>query len=162
MQPVQVSHPNVPVLPPAAEVPKAWSPWTAVVGDDATLPPARPTATYDVDLEPTKRLLISATADTTAQSLRALQATTASLVARLNGFGAGKHKTVDTMAALLAKPQCAKTIGLGSDKMLAGCFSRRKMVAMFGTAGSCSPRSPPTRRPSCSCAGSSRRSPWTC
>ena len=135
VQPIQLAHPNVPVLPPAVEVPKAWNPWVGVVGGDATfLAPGR-TATYDVDVEPTKRLLLSATADTTAQSLRTLQATTTSLVARLNGFGGRRHKAVDTMAALLAKPQCAKTIGLGSDKLLAGCFSRPKLVAMFGTQG---------------------------
>jgi hypothetical protein len=39
------------------------------------------------------------------------------------------------MAALLAKPQCEKAVALGADKMLAGCFSRPKLTAMFGTAG---------------------------
>jgi hypothetical protein len=135
VQPIQVSHPGVTALAPTVEVPKAWNPWVGVLGGDATLLAPGRTATYDVDLEPTKRLLIGATADTTVQGLRALQATTASVVTRLNGFGAGKRKAVDTMAALLAKPQCAKTVALGADKMLAGCFSRPKLSAMFGTAG---------------------------
>jgi hypothetical protein len=134
-QPIQVSHLDVPVLPPAVEVPKAWYAWLAVVGYQATFLAPRRTVTYDVDLEPTKRVLLGATADANAQSLRALQATTAALVARLNGFGAGRHKAVEVMAALLARPQCRKTVGQGSDKMLAGCFSRPKLVATFGTPG---------------------------
>jgi hypothetical protein len=135
VQPIQVSHPGATALAPAVEVPKAWNPWVGVLGGEATLLGPGRTATYDVDLEPTKRLVIGATNDTTAQGLRALQATTASVVSRLNGFGAGKHKAVDTMAALLAKPQCAKTVSLGADKLLAACFSRPKLVAMFGTVG---------------------------
>jgi hypothetical protein len=135
VQPIQVAHPGAAPLPPAVVVPKAWNPWAGVLGGGATLLGPGRTATYDVDLQPTKRLLISATADTTAQSLRALQAMTAAIVARNNGFGAPRHKAVDTMSTLLARPQCAKTIGLGSDKMLAGCFSRAKMIATFGTAG---------------------------
>jgi hypothetical protein len=134
-QPIQISHLNVPVLPPAVEVPKVWNPWLPIVGDRATFLAPRRTVTYDVDLEPTKRVLLGATADANAQSLRALQATTAALVARLHGFGAGRHKTIDTLNALLARPQCRKTVGQGSDKMLAGCFSRPKLVATFGTAG---------------------------
>ena len=135
VQPMQVSHLNVPVVAPNVEVPKAWNPWLPVVGDQATfLAPGR-TVTYDVDLEPTKRVLLGATADANAQSLRAMQATTTALVKRLNGFGAGRRKAVDTVAALLARPQCRKTVGQGSDKMLAGCFSRLKLVATFGTPG---------------------------
>jgi hypothetical protein len=135
VQPIQVAHPGAQPLAPSVEVPKAFNPWITALGGDATLLAPGKTATYDVDLEPTKRLVIGATADTTAQGLRALQATTASVVSRLNGFGLAKRKPVDTMAALLAKPQCAKTVSLGADKMLAACFSRPKLVAMFGTPG---------------------------
>src|SRR5215210_4051802 len=67
--------------------------------------------------------------------MHALNAFTGALVARNNAFGAPRRKAVDTLAAMVAKPQCAKTLGQGSDKMLAGCFSRRKIVAMFGTPG---------------------------
>ena len=79
--------------------------------------------------------MLAATNDANAQSLRALQATTAAVVLRMRAFGLGKHTTSATMAALLARPQCAKTIGQGADKMLAGCFSKRKVVATFGSAG---------------------------
>ena len=135
VQALQVAHPNVPVIPPAVEVPKVWNPWLPVVGDQATFLPPGKTVTYDVDLEPTKRVMFNATADANAQSMRALQATTAAIVARLRGFGAGKHTTGATMAALLARPQCAKSIGQGSDKLLAGCFSRHRVMTTFGTAG---------------------------
>jgi hypothetical protein len=133
--PIQIDHPDAPAVPPAVASPKSWLPWAGVLGTGATfLPPGR-TVTYDADLEPTKRALISAVADSKAQSMHALQAFAAALVARNNGFGAPRRKTVDTVAALVAKPQCAKTLGLGSDKMLAGCFSRRKIMTMFGTPG---------------------------
>lgn len=135
VQPIQVSHKDFPVLPPAVEIPKAFTPWLGVVGDQATFLPPGKTVTYDADLEPTKQVLLSATADANAQSMRALQAMTAAIVARMRGFNAGKHTTAATVAALLARPQCAKTVGQGADKMLAGCFSRRKLVATFGSAG---------------------------
>jgi hypothetical protein len=133
--PIQVAHADAPEVPPAVETPKTWLPWAGVLGDEATfLPPGR-TVTYDADLEPTKRVMISAATDSTAQSLRALHAMTAALALRMNGFGAGKIKTVDTVASLVARPQCSKALGLGADKMLEGCFSRRKMMATFGSRG---------------------------
>ena len=105
-------------------------------GDEDTtfLAPGR-SVTYDVDLEPRKRLLISATTDSNAQSLRGLHATVAALVAAEKDFGAGTSKTVDTVNSLLSRPQCAKTLGQGSDKMLAGCFSTPKVLATFGSRG---------------------------
>jgi hypothetical protein len=53
----------------------------------------------------------------------------------MRAYGAGAHPTSATHAALLARPQCAKTIGQGADKMLNGCFSKRKVMATFGTSG---------------------------
>ncbi len=132
--PIQVSHGDVPEIDPKA-APKAWAPWANVLGLDATfLAPGR-TATYDVDLEPLQRVLIGAAVDSKAQSLRAFQATVGALVAARNGFGGTGSTILDTMSALAARPQCAKVIGQGSDKMLAGCFSRRKMTLTFGNQG---------------------------
>jgi len=147
--PIQVAHPDVPVVPPAVATPKAWAPWAGVLGDEATfLPPGR-TVTYDVDLEPTKNVLISAATDSTAQSMRALQAAVGALVLRLNGFGVRNAKTVPTVDSLIDRPQCAKALGKGADKLLAGCLSRSKMVATFGTAGLLLSRltSDPTTKP---------------
>jgi hypothetical protein len=133
--PVQVTHTNAPEIPPAVSTPKAWTPWDKVVGDSVTLLPPGATATYDADLEPTKHLTISAASDAKARSMQVLQAATDALVGRLSGFGAGERKTVPVLTSLVARPQCAATLGKGSDKMLAACLSRRKMVATFGSRG---------------------------
>ena len=133
--PIQVAHADAPEVPPGVQPSKAWLPWAGVSADQATFLTPGKTVTYDVDLEPTKRALVTAASDSTAQSMQALYATTAALVARQNGFGGRRFKTVDTVALLVARPQCAKTLGQGSDKMLAGCFSRKKMMTTFGTTG---------------------------
>jgi len=133
--PIQVTHATAPAIE-TASVPKVWTAWAGALGDKDTtfLAPGR-SVTYNVDLEPRKRVLISATTDSNTQSLRGLQATVGALVAAADAFGAGKGKPVDTTAALLARPQCAKTLGQGSDKMLAGCLSRRKLMTTFGSRG---------------------------
>ena len=133
--PIQVAHADAPEVPPGVQPSKAWLPWAGVSADQATFLTPGKTVTYDVDLEPTKRALITAASDSTAQSMQALYATTAALVARQNGFGGKRFKTVDTVAALVARPQCAKALGQGSDKMLAACFSRKKVMATFGSTG---------------------------
>jgi hypothetical protein len=133
--PIQVTHSTAPAVEPV-RVPKAWTAWAGVLGDKDTtfLAPGR-SVTYDVDLEPRKRVLISATTDSNAQSLRALHATVGALAAAAKDFGAGESDTVDTVNALLARPQCARTLGQGSDKMLAGCFSAQKVVTQYGSRG---------------------------
>jgi hypothetical protein len=131
--PIQVGHAAAPEIDPATP-PKGWATWARVLGNDATfLAPGR-SATYDADLEPVKRLLLRATSDSTAQSLQVFQATVGAVVAAVTNFG-GKSSTANMVDALLARPQCAKTLGLGSDKMLAACFSRRKVIATWGSRG---------------------------
>ena len=132
--PIQVGHATAPEVDPA-EAPKAWATWAALLGDDATLLAPGRTATYDADLEPLQRLLISATSDPKAQSLHALEATVGALVASVTSFGAGKSSAPNTVASLVARPQCAKALGMGSDKMLVGCLSRRKVMTTFGSRG---------------------------
>ena len=75
--PIQVTHAAAPAIEPVS-IPKAWTAWAGVLGDQDTtfLAPGR-SVTYDVDLEPRKRVLISATTDSNAQSLRGLHATVA-------------------------------------------------------------------------------------
>ena len=132
--PIQVAHASVPQVA-TGTTPKRWAAWAGFLGDAETvLPPGR-TVTYDAELEPTKHLLVSARTDAKQQSLRALQATAGALVTRVVGFGAGRSNTVNTVAGLLGRPQCKRTIGQGTDKMLAGCFSRRKVIATFGSRG---------------------------
>jgi hypothetical protein len=132
--PIQVGHATAPEIDPAA-APKAWVTWAGLLGKGATfLAPGR-TVTYDADLDPLKRLLISATSDSKAQSLDAFEATVGGLVAAVTKFGAGSSSTPNTVASLVARPQCAKALGLGSDKMLAGCLSRRKVMTTFGSRG---------------------------
>ncbi len=132
--PIQVGHADAPLIDPVAS-PKAWATWAGLLGDTATfLAPGRE-ATFDADLEPLGRLLISATNDSRAQSLRGLQATVGALVAAVTNFGAGKSSTANTVATLTQRPLCAKALGQGSDKMVAACFSRRKMIDTFGSRG---------------------------
>ncbi len=135
MLPLLVTHGDAAVLPPAVKVQPAWRTWAAMLtGEDLVLPPGR-TVTLDADLEPEQRLLISVDTDARVESLRVLQATVGALVAGANSFGAGSGSTGKIVAALLARKQCAKTLGKGSEAMLAGCFSRRKVRQLFGTRG---------------------------
>lgn len=135
MLPVQVTSGDAAVLPPEVTVPGAWRTWAAALtGEALVLPPGR-TVTFDADLEPEQRLLVSVTTDPRVESLRALQATVGALVAASNSFGAGSGSTGRTVAALLTRKQCAKTLGQGSEAMLDGCFSRRKVRQLFGTRG---------------------------
>ena len=133
--PIQLAHADAPEVAPAVQPAKAWAPWAGSVADEATFLTPGKTVTYDVDLEPTQRALVTATSDSTAQSLLALQATTAALASRQNGFGGKRVKSVDIVARLVARPSCAKALGQGSDKLLAGCFSRQKVNAIFGSTG---------------------------
>jgi len=131
--PIQVSHADAPEID-AATPPKRWVAWAGLLGTKATfLAPGR-TVTYDVDLEPLQRVLVGSAVDSRAQALRAFQATAGALVAAVTNLG-GKGNTLKTVASLVARPQCSKVLGQGSDKMLAGCFSRRKLVATFGSEG---------------------------
>jgi hypothetical protein len=132
--PIQVGHATAPEIDPS-ETPKVWSAWARVLGDGATFLAPGKTATFDADLEPTKRLLISATNTPTSQSLRGLQATSGALVAAITSFGAGKSSTPNVVAVLAKRPMCAAALGKGSDKLLADCFSRRKVVETFGSRG---------------------------
>jgi hypothetical protein len=133
--PIEVTHTTAAEINPTA-APQAWTTWAALLADkDTTFVAPGRTVTYDVDIDPLKRVLISASNDSKAQSLRALQATVRALVAQVTSFGAGKSNAGKTVAALVARPQCARTLGKGSQQMLAGCFSRSKMVATFGSRG---------------------------
>lgn len=130
--PVQIVHPKVPVLTDPSPVP-VWVSWAKALGPVATfLPPGR-TATYDADLEPTSALAVTAASGVAAQSLRLLQAQVRALVIRSVRLGFGTADVTKTVAALLARPQCAKTVGRGSDAMLAGCFSPAKLIQTFGS-----------------------------
>lgn len=131
--PIQVVHGEAPEIDPSTP-PKTWTAWESLLGDEASFLAPGKTATYDVDLEPLERVLVGASVDSKVQSLRAFQATVGAVVAAVTDFG-GKGSTVKVVNSLLARPQCAKAMGLSSDKMLAACLSRRKVIATFGTQG---------------------------
>lgn len=129
--PVEVAHPDVPVLsnPPAAE---AWAAWSRALGTDNTVLAPGGTATYDADLEPTAELQLNAESLALGQSMRLLQAGVRALVLRLTKFGTPPVKIPATVSAFLAMPQCAKSLNKGSDAVVAGCFSTPKLVRLFG------------------------------
>jgi hypothetical protein len=132
--PIQVAHPQVPVVT-AAQVPPAYAPWIGVLGTTSDfLAPGR-SATYNADLEPLAGLSISAGSNATIQSLRLLQSTVRALTLRLTSFGAGAANAGAAYKAFLAMPQCAKSLGRGSDALLAGCLSQAKLVRVFGARG---------------------------
>jgi hypothetical protein len=129
--PVQIVHPNVPVLADPAAVP-VWASWVKTLGTAATfLPPGR-SATYNADLEPKAALSVTSASGVATQSLRLLRAQVRALVIQLTRLGFGTANVTKTVAALLARPQCATTIGHGTDAMLTGCFSRAKLLQTFG------------------------------
>ena len=130
--PVEVAHPKVAVLSDARAA-NVWAPWSGVLGTTNTfLAPGR-TATYDADLVPETELLLNAESLAVGQSLRLLQATVRALALRLNKFGTGLPNVVETVKTFLAMPQCKKSLGKGSDALLAACFSRPKLVRVFGS-----------------------------
>ncbi len=131
--PIQVSHDKVTKID-STSPPTAWTAWAGILGNEPTfLAPGR-TATYDVDLEPLQHVLVGASTSPKVPSLRAFQAITGAVVAAVTHLG-GKGNTQRTITSLLARPQCASTMGHSSEQMVAGCFSRRKLVATFGSQG---------------------------
>ncbi|HZJ07191.1 MAG TPA: hypothetical protein VFD59_17210 [Nocardioidaceae bacterium] len=132
--PVEVTHVNVPVVTEAPEVP-SYSLLSSLLEPEKTLLAPGRTATYDADLEPKGRVQVIAESPVQAQSLRFLQAGTRALVIRMNRFGAGPVKIGKTVDALMAKPQCAKTLSQSAEAVAAGCFSRPKLMKVFGANG---------------------------
>ena len=129
--PLQVVHPKVPVIsaPPAGT---SYAGWPGVLGTAYTfLPPTR-TVTYDADLQPKTQLGLTAAYGAGGQSLRLLQAAVRALTTRLNRFGTGSASVTKAVSGLLALPQCAKSIGKGSDALLTGCLAPPKLLKVFG------------------------------
>jgi len=132
--PVEVTHVNVPVVTEPPEVP-AHSLLSSLLEPERTLLAPGRTATYDADLEPKGRVQVIAASPVQARSLRFLQAGTRALVIRMNRFGAGPVNIGKTVDALMAKPQCAKTLSQSAEAVVAGCFSRLKLMKVFGENG---------------------------
>jgi hypothetical protein len=130
--PVELAHPNVPVLAdPEAE--KTWASWSRVLGTENTvLAPGR-TVTYDADLEPSTELMLDAESLAVGQSLRLVQAVVRAVALRLGKFGTAPLNLTTTVDSFLAMPQCARSLGKGSDAVLAGCFTQAKLARLFGT-----------------------------
>ncbi len=120
-------------MDPEAE--KAWTHWSGALGTTNTFLAPGGSATFDADLEPVRGLILNAESAAAGQSLRLMQATVRAMVLRLTAFGLGRANVVNTVTALLARPQCAKTLTKGSAALLAGCFSKPKLVATFGSRG---------------------------
>lgn len=130
--PIQIAHAKVEALKTPA-VPGPFTLFTGVLGKtDTFLAPGR-TAVYDADLEPVTALMLSSDANATMQSLRLLRATTHAIVTSLVGFDQGPVNVNKTLTALLAMPQCRKSLGKGSDALIAGCFSTSKLTRLFGS-----------------------------
>ena len=130
--PVEVAHPEVPVIVEPLSTP-AWAAWAQVLGTESPqLEPGR-TSTYDAELEPDTELQISAQSPAAAQSLRVLQATVGAIVLRLTKYGTPPANVPATVKAFLAMPQCAKSLSTTTDALLASCFSQAKLVRVFGS-----------------------------
>ena len=131
---VEIGHPGVVVLENPQAV-KAWDHWARALGTTHTFVPPRRSVTYDADLEPKTQLLLNAETSVAGQSLGLLQATVGAMSLRLDAFGVGRAKVVEALSALLARPQCAKTLSKGGDALISGCFSKPKLIATFGPRG---------------------------
>ncbi len=133
--PVQVARGGAATLDGPGRVPRTWVSWSGVLDGKTTFLAPGASATYDVDLDPKSLVLVSAETDQKAQSLRVLQATVAGLAARLTAFGAGRVNVAATVRSLVARRQCAKVLGQGSDALRTGCLSRGKILATLGSRG---------------------------
>jgi hypothetical protein len=130
--PVQVVHPGVFVVKPPP-VGTAWEPWAkALGGTNTVLSPGR-TVTYSADLQPRTQIGIAAAYGSGVVSLRILQAGVRAVALSLNSAGVGPVYITKTLTSLLARPGCAKTIGKGSDAVLAGCLSPGILTRTFGS-----------------------------
>jgi hypothetical protein len=132
--PIQVAHPKVPVVT-APQVPAVNAPWIDLLGTTSDFLASGRSVTYDADLEPLTGLSVSAGSNATIQSLRLLQATARALSLRVASFGARATNANTAVKSFLAMPQCSKSLGKGSDAMLAGCFSQPKLVRVYGARG---------------------------
>ena len=132
LAPVQVLHPDVSVVE-APGTAKGYAAWPGVLGtENAFLAPGR-SATFDAELDPDAELSLTSGSGREGLSLRLLQATARALALRIEAFGAGTVNVPKTVSALLARPQCAKTLGTTSDAMVASCLSKRRLVKIFGS-----------------------------
>ncbi len=128
--PVQVTHPGVAVVGNPRTV-AAWSPWAGPLGLTHTFLPPGQTATYDAELQPKSRLVLTATSTRTAQSLRLLQATARALVLRLSGFGVEPPTTATTFNAMLEVPSCKRSLSKGGAAVVAGCLGPTQLAKLF-------------------------------
>jgi hypothetical protein len=132
--PVQVSHGDAVATATTSNVTGVWTTWLGLLAPgskDTFLAPGG-SATYDAELEPKTKLDVTAETDARAQSLRALYSAVHAIVAEVQNFGVAKPDPVQTFQGLVARPQCADALGQGSDALLAGCLSLRKMKQTFG------------------------------
>lgn len=128
--PVQVAHPGVAVVDSPRSA-AAWAPWVGPLGRSNTFLPPGQSATYDAELQPRSRLVLTATSTATAQSLRLLQATARALVLRLTAFGVEPPSTVATLGAMLSVPSCRRSLGRGGAGVIAGCLGPTQLATFL-------------------------------
>jgi hypothetical protein len=132
--PVQVSHGDAVATATTSNVRGVWTTWLGILAPgskDTFLAPGG-SVTYDAELEPKTKLDVTAETDARAQSVRALYSAVRAIVAEVQNFGVATPDPVQTFQGLVARPQCADALGQGSDALLAGCLSLRKMKQTFG------------------------------
>ncbi len=132
--PVQVSHGAAAATETTSNVRGLWTTWLGILAPgskDTFLAPGG-TATYDAELQPKTKMDVIAETDAKAQSTRALYAAVRAIVAQVQDYGVANPDPVQTFQGLVARPQCADALGQGSDTLLAGCLSQRKMTQTFG------------------------------
>lgn len=130
--PVQVVHDDV-LVAKAPLVGAAWAPWAKVLGASNTvLAPGR-TVTYAADLQPNTQIAVTGAYGAGVVSLRLLQAEVRAVALSLDSFGLGPVNVTQTLASLLARPRCAKTVGKSTDAVLARCLSPLILSDTFGS-----------------------------
>ncbi|MEO5610203.1 MAG: hypothetical protein ABIQ92_11165 [Ornithinibacter sp.] len=127
--PVQVSHPGAATVsnPRVA----AWRSWSGPLGLANTFLPPGQSVTYDADLQPRSRLVLTSTSTPTAQSLRLLQATVRALVLRLTAFGTEAPTAASAFAAMLAIPSCRRSLERGGAALLTECLGQSQVARLF-------------------------------
>lgn len=129
--PVVVAHPGVPVVTPPAGAASLGG-WRGILGSSDTLLPPGRTAVYDANLQPRTELAVSATSGPKDQSMMLLAAQVPAFVLSLTRFGAAPPDAAKTLAAVLAKPECSRSLGRSSEAILAACLSAATLTSAFG------------------------------
>lgn len=132
--PLQVAHGDALATATKSKVAGGWATWLGILAPDseATFLAPGGTATYDADIDPGSKLVVSTEGGAVAQSLRALTAGSRAMVAQVSAYGLKSPTAVQLFQQLVSRSECRDALGKGSDALLTGCLSRQRLSRVFG------------------------------